>query len=115
MQIYNVAKDTWSFGTPMPTLARANLALARCKSVILALGGRTGPASSAPGISSTKIVEAYEIHKDEWVGGLTPMPTFKSEHGAVSHEGVVHVLGSGIFGSPQNFHEALTCSSLFKK
>lgn len=113
VQIYNVHHDTWSAGTMMPT-ARANLALARCGNVILVLGGRTGPAPSAPGISSTKIVEAYEIHKDEWVGGLTPMPTFKSEHGAVSHEGVVHVLGSGIFGHPQNFHEALKCSSLFE-
>lgn len=113
VQIYHVDKNAWSFGAPMPT-ARANLALARCENVILALGGRIGPALP---VYNQRTVEAYEIHKDDWTGDLTPMPTAKSEHGAVSHGGhggVVHVLGSGIFGNPQNFHEALTCSSLFK-
>lgn len=112
VQIYNVANDTWSPGTMMPSL-RANLALATCGSVILALGGRIGPACLP--FYNRPTVEAYEIPKNDWTGGLNPMPNPKSEHGAISHGGVVHVLGSGIFGNPQDFHEALTCSSLFRK
>jgi N-acetylneuraminic acid mutarotase len=113
VQIYNVAKKTWSLGATMPT-ARANLALAQCGSVILALGGRTGPAAFGPAVNSA-VVEAYEIPKNAWVGGLSPMPTAKSEHGAVNHGGKVYAIGSGIFGNPNDENEALACSSLFKK
>jgi len=108
VQIYNVAKNTWSLGTPMPT-ARANLALATCGTVVVATGGRT----TLSGTSTT--VEAYEIPKDAWTTGLTPMPTAKSEHASVSHGNTLYATGSGIFGAAQNFHEALTCSSLFRK
>jgi Kelch motif protein len=43
VQIYDVAKNTWTMGAPMPTV-RANLARATCGNVILALRGRAGPA-----------------------------------------------------------------------
>ncbi len=123
VQIYDVLSNTWSFGTPMPTAAngestRANLALAACGNVILALGGRT---TSADPTSNT--LQSYEIATDNWITCnptiTTPpmptclMPTPKSEHGAISQGGVVHVLGSGIFGDPHDNHEALKCSSLF--
>lgn len=107
VQIYNVAKNTWVSGVAMPT-ARANLALAICGNVILALGGRDASTST----STT--VEAYEIPKKIWVTGLTPMPTAKSEHGAVSHGGLVYATGSGIFGAALPEHEALSCRSLFR-
>jgi hypothetical protein len=112
VQIYNVAKNTWSLGATMPT-PRANLALATCGTVILALGGRTGPAFLGPPVN-TAAVEAYEVPKNTWTTGLTPMPTPKSEHGVVSHGNLVYATGSGIFGAAQNAHEALTCSSLFR-
>lgn len=112
VQIYNVAKNTWTLGAPMPT-ARANLALATCGNVILALGGRTGPAVLGAA-GNTATVEAYEISKNAWVTGLTPMPTAKSEHGAVTHGNLLYATGSGIFGAAQSPHEALTCSSLFR-
>jgi len=113
VQIYDVAKNTWSLGAAMPT-PRANLALAECGSVILALGGRIGPASFGPVVNSAT-VEAYEISKNTRVVGLSPMPTAKSEHGAVNHGGTVYAVGSGIFGAALDENEALTCSSLFKK
>ena len=59
VQIYDVAHDSWAPGAAMPT-ARANLALAKCGSVILALGGRTGPAFLGA-VSNTATVEAYDI------------------------------------------------------
>jgi len=113
VQIYNVAKDAWFLGAPMPT-ARANLALATCGSVILALGGRTGPAFFGAAVNSAT-VEAYEIPKNLWTVGLSPMPTAKSEHGVASHGGLVYASGSGIFGAAMNSHEALSCASLFMK
>jgi hypothetical protein len=113
VQIYNVAHDAWAVGSPMPT-ARANLALGTCGSVILALGGRIGPAFLGP-LVNIATVEAYEIAKDAWVVGLSPMPTAKSEQGAASHGGLVYATGSGIFGAALSSHEALSCSSLFKK
>jgi hypothetical protein len=112
VQIYNVAKNTWTLGASMPT-PRANLALARCGSVILALGGRTGPAFLGAA-GNTAVVEAYEVRHNTWVGGLTPMPTAKSEHGAVTHGNRLYATGSGIFGQSSNAHEALRCSSLFR-
>ena len=113
MQIYKVASNTWTLGAPMPT-ARANLALATCGNVILALGGRTGPAFLGQA-SNTAVVEAYEVSKNAWTTlPLTPMPTAKSEHGAVSHGNHVYATGSGIFGAARSPHEALTCSSLFR-
>lgn len=100
VQIYKVATNTWTLGTPMPT-ARANLGLATCGNVILALGGRTGPAFlGAP--SNTAVVEAYEVSKDTWTVGLSPMPTAKSEHGTVSHGNHVYATGSGFFGAAQS-------------
>lgn len=108
VQIYNVAKNSWSMGASMPT-ARANLAVTACGTVILALGGRT------TAMNTSTVVEAYEIPKDTWFIGLAPMPTAKSEHSAVSHGNLVYATGSGIFGAAQNFHEGLTCSSLFRQ
>ncbi len=113
VQIYDVSSDAWSLGAPMPT-ARANLNLATCGSVIVALGGRIGPAFFGTAVN-TATVEAYDIPGNTWAIGLTPMPTAKSEHGAISHGDTVHVTGSGIFGAALNSHEALSCSSLFGK
>ncbi len=122
VQIYDVATNTWSptGGATMPT-PRANLALATCGDVILAVGGRT-VAAGRDGVVSP-IVEAYEIPTNTWsMLPLNPMKTSKSEHGAVSHGGKVYVAGSGMFGDAgsdpkvfPNTHslEALTCSSLF--
>jgi hypothetical protein len=106
VQIYNVAHNTWSLGNAMPT-PRANLAVSTCGVVILATGGRTPVSGVSP------IVEAYEVPHDQWVAPLSPMPTAKSEHSSVSHGNSLYVTGSGIFGAAQNYHEALTCSSLF--
>lgn len=107
VQIYNVAKNRWSLGSPMPT-PRANLALAKCGSVILALGGRLD-------LGVSTIVEAYEIPKNAWKTGLAPMPTAKSEHAAAFHGGRIYATGSGIFGAARNYHEAARCSSFFGK
>lgn len=106
VQIYNIANDTWSLGQAMPT-PRANLAVATCGAVIVATGGRTATADVST------IVEAYEIPHDEWAAPLAPMPTAKSEHSSVSHGNRLYATGSGIFGAAQNYHEALSCSSLF--
>jgi Kelch motif protein len=109
VQIYNIAYNTWSLGQPMPT-ARANLAVATCGIVIVATGGRTTTGSH---VSNSNIVEAYEIPHNQWVANLNPMPTAKSEHSSVSHGNLLFATGSGIFGAAHNYHEALTCSSLY--
>ena len=114
MQIYDVTKNFWTSVTGL-SIQRANLALANCGSVILALGGRTNTPSTS---NTSNAVEAYEIATKTWTTCTADkclMPTAKSEHGAVSHGDVVHVLGSGIFGAAHDNHEALKCSSLFNK
>ncbi len=84
-----------------------------CGNVILALGGRHDLSAGPPMFGNTDTVEAYPISTGIWVTGLSPMPSAKSEHGAVSHGGRVYVMGSGVFGEEADFNEALTCSSLF--
>lgn len=113
VQIYNVAHDIWSLGTPMLT-PRANLGLGKCGNVIIADGGRTDSAflGSAANVAT---VEAYAIPMDAWTTPLTPMPTARSEHGSASHGDFVYAIGSGIFGVSSSSHEALSCSSLFRK
>lgn len=108
VQIYNVAKNTWTLGKPMPT-PRANLAAAACGNVLVVTGGRTASQDR------TDIVEAYQLPKGKWFAGLKPMPTVKSEHGGVSHGGKIYAVGSGIFGQSLDVFEALKCSSLFRR
>ncbi len=111
VQIYDVATNApWIVSNAAGMAPRANLALAACGNVILALGGRT-----SGGGDTSKTVQASEVTMGItgiWVP-LNDMRTAKSEHGAVSQGDVVHVLGSGIRGASHDYHEALTCSSLF--
>lgn len=113
VEVYIPAINVWltsAFGQlPLMPTPRANLSLATCGNLILALGGRDFPGQ---GVTRLGTVEAYNTAKNSWSGPLAPIPTPRSEQGSVFHGGRVYVVGSGLFGASLAAHEALDCSSL---
>jgi N-acetylneuraminic acid mutarotase len=98
--IFDLATNTWSKGTPMPT-ARGALTATAVGTKIYAIGGARNPAYSTPELRPTVPVEnlatneVYDTVSGTW-SSARPMLTARNHHGAALIDGKIHVVGGRV-------------------
>jgi len=84
-QIYNLAENTWSTGTPLPAATYGG-AGAVVKGVLYIIGG------SSNGTSCGDAVWAYNPTKKTWAA-MASMPTARCSIGAAVEDNIIYVIG----------------------
>lgn len=88
---YTPASDTWTVLAPMPT-ARDGLGAAVVGDSIYAIGGRSQTFGPCTGFPPLATVERYDIATNTWTT-VAPLPTPRSDIGAIDHGGKIYVFG----------------------
>jgi N-acetylneuraminic acid mutarotase len=88
---YTPTTDTWTVLAPMPT-ARDGLGAAVLGDSIYAIGGRPETSGPCSGFTQFDNVERYDIASDTW-SDVAPLPSPRSDIGAIAHGGNVYVFG----------------------
>jgi len=97
-QIYDVAGDTWSQGTPSPVARGGHTCVSVGEQLIL-LGGRDG-------VGALDLVERYNPVADSWET-LDPMPTARYWFAAAALESKVYVFGGEAIGANTEYYGLL--------
>jgi N-acetylneuraminic acid mutarotase len=92
-RLYDIATDTWGFGTPHPGTARCEVAYGELThgGKLYVVGGRT--------IGTGNMLTAYDVATDSWTT-LTPMPTARAAAGAAVVGNALYVIGGRLGSSP---------------
>lgn len=90
--IYDEPSDTWSTGTPMPSV-RSHGVTAVLNGEIYVIGGF----SACPPCNETAAVEVYDPVNDTW-RGTTGMTGTRSQMGAAVYDGKIYVMGGATGG-----------------
>ena len=98
LEVYDIASDTWSTLTPMPT-ARSNAAGDVAGNNLFVIGGFDGF------VGNLDVNEVYNISKGTW-STATPKTSPCSESEGVGHGNKIFVIGCGIFGAANGYNEA---------
>lgn len=89
-EVYDIAKNTWSARSPMPT-ARNHMAVGVVNGKVYVLGGRVGSVFVLA--SGTDIVEEYDPATDSWGYAKARMPTPRSGLTFATYAGKIYVVG----------------------
>jgi N-acetylneuraminic acid mutarotase len=98
--IFDLATNTWSKGTPMPT-ARGALTATAVGTKIYAIGGARNPSYSTPELRPTVPVEnlatneVYDTVTGTW-SSARPMLTARNHHGAALIDGKIYIVGGRV-------------------
>ena len=93
---YTPASNTWTQLAPMPT-GRTGLAAAVVGDSIYAIGGRSAPDGPCTG-GPMDTVQRYDITTNTWTT-VAPLPTARSDTGAIAHGGKIYVFGGCTLGA----------------
>jgi N-acetylneuraminic acid mutarotase len=104
VEAYDPTTDAWTTKAPMPT-PRMSLAVGVVNGILYAVGGN-GPSTNLSDTLNT--VEGYDPKTDSWTT-MPPMPTPRSQLGAVAVDDVLYALGGLSHASePLNVNEAFS-------
>jgi hypothetical protein len=93
LDVYDVARDTWSMGPPMPT-AREHLASCQVDGRMVVVGGWAGAARIAQ-----NVVEVFDPAASAWQT-LPPLSVARGGLAAVAVDGACHVVGGEDWALP---------------
>src|SRR5262249_14364744 len=103
VQIYDIGKNSWGTGAPMPT-ARAAAMAGVFQGRIAVFGGFD------PNAGNLKVTEFYDPINNSWSAGPDMvMPASEIAQGVLSNSSEVYSIGSGIFGVSGPVVQVLTC------
>jgi N-acetylneuraminic acid mutarotase len=92
VQIYDIAGDSWTLGTPMPT--------ARAAAMAGVINGRIAVFGGYNGSSSLTTTEIYDPANDSWsTGPSMPVPLSEMAQGVTWDSKGIYAIGSGPFGA----------------
>ncbi|MGI0016775.1 MAG: Kelch repeat-containing protein, partial [Nitrososphaera sp.] len=103
VEAYDIATDTWSSLTPMPT-ARGDVSATAAHGNKIYVAGGWSPASCGPFPDVCSTLEVYDVASDSW-STLPSMPTARSNAAAVVVGNNLFVIGGAIALIYTDFNE----------